>query len=580
MMKLRKKFTLIFILYLMAFGLINGYFLYTQIVDFLTEELIANTTLYLEKFSEEILSYLVKGNIITLNEIVYDFKNKTPSVVYVYVIDFDGKVVASTFTDGFPKALIGFNRPVNDEISIRRFQAYGSTIYDVSAPVYRGIGGEVHIGITNREIEEKTLYIIGKIFMLGSIVVIIGAVSFFTSLTSLTSSIKNLENAVKKILDGDYKSRIKTITQDEIGVLSEAINQMLDKLEEEREKTRRYIDKLKRLKSRYKILVDSIQDAVMLISSDGMILSWNKACERIFNISRSEAINKNFTEVVKLKEAPQSGEIELSLKPYGRNVYLKLSVLNLDKESKEKIIIARDITSEKAKEEFYKRVRQYEKIAIIHYLAAGVIHKINTILTRITLNCELILTEFKEELNKQRMEEVISQVMEIKHIIDDLLKYGKRGIKINRKIVDLVELVESSLKTCLSGVDGIKVVKKYGRTCKAYVDPLGIRLVIDNLVMNAIQAMPEGGELTIEINQNDSHVFISVKDNGRGMSREEIHKIFEPFYTRYKDKGGIGLGLTISQEIVKMHGGEITVESEPRRGSVFIIKLPRGGSFD
>lgn len=579
-MKLRKKLTLIFVLYLMVFGLINGYLLYTQIVDFLTEELIVSTTSYLEKFSEEILSHLIKGSVITLNEIINDFKDKNPNIVYVYVVNFDGEVVASTFTDGFPKALIGFNRPENDELSVKKFQYDGSIIYDIASPVYKGIGGEVHVGITNREIEEKTFYMVSRILMLGSIIVTLGALSFFTSLTSLTLSIKSLESAVKRMLNGDYKSRIKTITRDEIGVLSKAFNQLLDKLEEEKEKTRKYIHKLKHLKDRYKILVDSIQDGVMLISSDGTIISWNKACEKIFNVSRSEAVNKKITEIVRLKEIPDFGETELSLKHYGRDVYLKLSVLNIDEEGKKKIIIVRDITSEKAREEFHKKMRQYEKIAIIHYLVAGIIHKINTFLTRIILNCELILTEFKEDLNKRRMEEVISQVMEVKHLVADLLKFGKRGLKVNRKIVNIIELVESSLKTCLSGVSGITVIKKYSETCKAFVDPLGIRLVIDNIVMNAIQAMPDGGKLTVEVNQDDSHVFISIKDSGKGISSEEIHRIFEPFYTKHKDKGGIGLGLTISQEIVKMHGGEITVESELGKGSVFTIKLPRGGSFD
>ncbi|MEM3819873.1 MAG: HAMP domain-containing sensor histidine kinase, partial [Nitrososphaerota archaeon] len=72
----------------------------------------------------------------------------------------------------------------------------------------------------------------------------------------------------------------------------------------------------------------------------------------------------------------------------------------------------------------------------------------------------------------------------------------------------------------------------------------------------------------------------SIRDTGDGIPKEDLDKIFEPFYSKHKGKGGLGLGLTISQEIVKMHGGTIIVESELGKGSVFTIKLPRGAPFD
>ncbi len=579
-MKLRKKFTLIFVLYLMIFGLINAYILYNQISKSLIEELVASTALYLDRIQIEVLSLLVKGNIITLNNMVNDFKARNPNIAYMYIVDFDGNVVASTFTDAFPKALVGFNPPVNEDMSVKKFQAVGSVIYDVSVPVYRGIGGEIHIGITSKQIEEKMFNIIGKIFLWGSLIVGIGAVSFFISLTSLTVSMKNLENAIEKIIKGDYRSRVEVDAQDEIGMISMAFNRMLDKLEEEREKTRNYVERLRRLKNRYKMLVNSIQDGILLISSDGMIHSCNKASERIFNLSKSEIVNRKLSEIIRLDSVSTKGEAELSYDRDGETVYIKLFFLDLDKEGRRKIVIVRDITSDKAREEFYKRIRQYEKIAIIQYLVAGIIHKINTLLTRMTLGCELILSESKEELTKKSLERVVSNVMEIKRAIDDLLRYRRREVKINKRIIDVVEIVENSLKAYSFDKYNIKVVKKYNKLCKAYVDPLAIGLVIDNLIMNAIQAMPGGGTLTIEVQQDNSNTLISIRDTGDGIPKEDLDKIFEPFYSKHKGKGGLGLGLTISQEIVKMHGGTIIVESELGKGSVFTIKLPRGAPFD
>ncbi|MCF8884596.1 MAG: ATP-binding protein [Nitrososphaerota archaeon] len=578
-MKLRKKFTFIFVLYLMIFGLINAYILYNQISKSLIEELVESTALYLDRIQIEVLSLLAKGNVITLNNMVNDFKARNPNIAYMYIVDFDGNIVASTFTNGFPKALVGFNPPVNGGMSVKKFKADGSIIYDVSVPVYRGIGGEIHIGITSKQIEEKMFNIIGKIFLWSSLIVGIGTVSFFMSLTSLTMSMKNLENAIKKIIKGDYRSRVEVDTQDEIGMISTAFNRMLDKLEEEREKIRNYVERLRRLKNRYKMLVNSIQDGILLISSDGIIYSCNKASERIFNLSKSDIVNRKLSEIIRLDSVSTKGEVELSYDRDGETVYIKLFFLDLDKEGRRKIVIVRDITSDKAREEFFKMIRQYEKIAIIQYLIAGIIHKINTFLTRMMLGCELILSESKEELTKKSLERVVSNVMEIKHAIDDLLRYGRR-IKINKRIIDVVEIVENSLKAYSFNKYNVKVIKKYNKPCKAYIDPLAIGLVIDNLIMNAIQAMPGGGTLTIEVQQDNSNILISIRDTGGGIPKEDLDKIFEPFYSKHKGKGGLGLGLTISQEIVKMHGGTIIVESELGKGSIFTIKLPRGAPFD
>lgn len=311
-MKLRKKFTFIFVLYLMIFGLINAYILYNQISKSLIEELVESTALYLDRIQIEVLSLLAKGNVITLNNMVNDFKARNPNIAYMYIVDFDGNIVASTFTNGFPKALVGFNPPVNGGMSVKKFKADGSIIYDVSVPVYRGIGGEIHIGITSKQIEEKMFNIIGKIFLWSSLIVGIGTVSFFMSLTSLTMSMKNLENAIKKIIKGDYRSRVEVDTQDEIGMISTAFNRMLDKLEEEREKIRNYVERLRRLKNRYKMLVNSIQDGILLISSDGIIYSCNKASERIFNLSKSDIVNRKLSEIIRLDSVSTKGEVELS----------------------------------------------------------------------------------------------------------------------------------------------------------------------------------------------------------------------------------------------------------------------------
>ena len=106
------------------------------------------------------------------------------------------------------------------------------------------------------------------------------------------------------------------------------------------------------------------------------------------------------------------------------------------------------------------------------------------------------------------------------------------------------------------------------------LDTIQITQVLFNLVLNSIGAMPKGGEITIKTWCNESVIFFSLIDNGIGISDESISKIFQPFYTTKPTGQGTGLGLSLSYDIVKAHGGEIKVETKENEGSMFIIQLP------
>ena len=104
------------------------------------------------------------------------------------------------------------------------------------------------------------------------------------------------------------------------------------------------------------------------------------------------------------------------------------------------------------------------------------------------------------------------------------------------------------------------------------VDPPSLKRVLSNLILNAIQAMPDGGSLTVAVSSTDEHVIITVKDTGVGIPKESIPKIFEAFFTTKAQ--GQGLGLSICKKFVEANGGSIEVESEEGKGTIFTVKLP------
>jgi two-component system NtrC family sensor kinase len=163
--------------------------------------------------------------------------------------------------------------------------------------------------------------------------------------------------------------------------------------------------------------------------------------------------------------------------------------------------------------------------------------------------------------------------------VGDLLTFSRTG-KTETEPVDVNEAIESAL----SFVEGraktgnVEIAKEYGDNIpvmNAYRNQL--QQVIVNLANNAMDAMPDGGRITISTTHREGRVELSIRDTGCGMNEEVKRHLFEPFFTTKEVGRGTGLGLSICYEIAKRHGGSIEVESAPGEGALFIVTLPSGG---
>jgi signal transduction histidine kinase len=155
-------------------------------------------------------------------------------------------------------------------------------------------------------------------------------------------------------------------------------------------------------------------------------------------------------------------------------------------------------------------------------------------------------------------------------ILEDLKSMTKPS-EFNPLPTSLNDLVGQSLED-VNSIKNVSLVKKFGDLPKMSVDPFRIRRVIDNLVKNAIEAMPSGGTLTIKTRLINGFAEVSVGDTGVGMSEKDKANIFKPFYTT--KRSGTGLGLIICKQAIEMHGGEIYLKSKQGVGSIFTIRLP------
>ncbi len=227
------------------------------------------------------------------------------------------------------------------------------------------------------------------------------------------------------------------------------------------------------------------------------------------------------------------------------------------------------------------RLIQAAKLAAVGEMAAGIAHELNNPLTTVTGFTELILEDLPaDSSNRTELEMVQREARRATDVVRRLLDFSRQGER-TRTRADLNEIVEDvvALTHHLIQTSGVQLIlEPDGEIPWVSVDRNQMKQVLLNLIHNALQAMPTGGSLFLStetrVREDRPWVVISVRDTGTGISAEDRERVFEPFFTTKGERGGTGLGLSVTYGIVTDHGGVIDVESEPGNGSTFTVWLP------
>lgn len=221
---------------------------------------------------------------------------------------------------------------------------------------------------------------------------------------------------------------------------------------------------------------------------------------------------------------------------------------------------------------------QSEKLTSLGKMAAGIAHEINNPLTSILINSHLIAEDLGDQADlNENLKLIIDETSRCSEIVKGLLEFSKQTAP-EKKPADINRLLDDTLFLLKSHVlpSGVEIVRDLaGNLPVMAVDANKMKQVFTNIILNALEAMPHGGTLTIrsQVSEDMRSVKIEFEDTGCGMSREVIAKIFDPFFST-KEAKGTGLGLSVSRGIVELHRGQIDVESEPGKGTTITIKLP------
>jgi two-component system NtrC family sensor kinase len=220
---------------------------------------------------------------------------------------------------------------------------------------------------------------------------------------------------------------------------------------------------------------------------------------------------------------------------------------------------------------------QSEKVASLGKLAAGVAHEINSPLTGILTYSSLLHKAKKDEdPEKEDLEVIVNETNRCKKIVKGLLDFA-RQTEPQKALADVNEVIEKSLDLISHQANllNIKIEKDISpHLPKIMIDAGQIQQVSINILLNAIEAMPEGGSLSISSGIEEEMIAIRFTDSGIGIPEENLSKVFDPFFTTKKIGKGTGLGLSVSYGIIDKHQGKLEVESRVGKGTTFIAKLP------
>ena len=350
-------------------------------------------------------------------------------------------------------------------------------------------------------------------------------------------------------------------------------------------------DELQALTEYNENILESMDAGILVLDLEGRVARWNRAMESLTGRKRGDALRRPLDEIFPesfleaLRSSMVLGDREEIAHIYklhlpteaGGGLMVNVSLAPFQVGSGVRcgtVLILEDVTARVRLEE---QLQHSEKMASIGLLAAGVAHEVNTPLAGISSYTQMLRGQVEPgDPRAHLLEKIEKQTFRAAKIINGLLNFSRSGslemesLDINKVLLDVLSLVEHQL-------EGAKI--RIRKELAPSLPPVRgnenrIQQVFFNLVLNARDAMPSGGWLTLATSADEDTVVIEVGDTGHGIKREDIKRIYDPFFTTKGIGRGTGLGLSVSYGILQEHGGAIFVESSPGKGTKFQVALP------
>jgi PAS domain S-box-containing protein len=345
---------------------------------------------------------------------------------------------------------------------------------------------------------------------------------------------------------------------------------------------------LERLKDYSENIIESLTVGVAVLDTDGRIIGWNRVLEGSFGRRKGEVLGQRLSAILDpeayaalypshTQEAYNLlSEIPIGMPAGEKRIFdvAKTPLLDNRLEPYGTIIVFEDVTD---KIRLQQQLVTSEKLASIGLLSAGVAHEINTPLTGISSYVQMLQKNLTDTHLAQVLGKIETQTDRVSRIIKNLLSFARNPsdlafhrVDLKESLMEILSLIDYKLKT-------MAIVLELDLRPLRPIWAQGERLqqVFINIILNALDAMPEGGRLRIALSETEAEAVIEICDSGSGIEERHLARIFDPFFTTKGVGKGTGLGLSISHAIITEHEGRIAVRSAPGQGTCFTISIPK-----
>ena len=528
-----------------------------------------------------------------ISKVLQDYPTGS-SIVEARVLDSQGYILGTT--NQSQQSVVGTRTTEADAQQVlltNTVYAYNFTEHDtrywkIVSPISSTSGNSGNpIGIisvtTNIESRYTQVKDIGVIFVSSSLIAII-LVIIITFLISqgITKPIAEMKKQTEKIAEGNYTGEVKIYSDDEIGQLGQAINDLSFKIKEAQESTE---SERQRLDS----VLRHMSDGVIATDRRGRIVIMNTAALDILNLKSEKVIGIPLLSILPLDEKVTFRELLetqqerlIHLEEDGEDSIVQCEFSVIQRESgfiSGLVCVLTDVTEQ---EKIDRERRNF---------VSNVSHELRTPLTSIKSYTEALVDgawENKEiapgflkviETETDRMMRMITDLLNLSRMDQNRLGLEKEFINMNELVLHIVNRFEMVLQSEPYREKNYRILTDITqRDLWVELDQDKITQVLDNIINNAIKYSPDGGRIIVRLMETHTDIIVSVSDEGLGIARKDIPHLFDRFYrvdkARSRAMGGSGLGLAIAQEVVQLHGGKIWVNSIENKGSTFFVSLP------
>lgn len=530
-----------------------------------------------------------------INNLVTDFSSNSITDIKIYSPQF----IILGISDNTLQRMVG---QITNDNDVRHAYLQGQQVtrqiidsqtedrqYKIVEPVYAGDNDSTIVGLISLESNIESVYNqvddISLVFIRSSIVAIIASLILAHLISrAITKPIKEMQTQTKQIADGDYSGSLVVHGEDELGQLAKLINDLSDDVSEAQE----WIESERR---RLHSVLTHMTDGVVATDRRGLITTINDMAQSMLNCTQEDVLGKKLTTVLDLEDnfrmreiITQERDIAVEESALGESLILRASFSVIQRESgfiSGYVCVLHDITEQKRIDEERKQ------------FVSNVSHELRTPLTSLRSYIEALsdgawkdpeLAPRFLEVTQGETDRMIRMVQDLLHL--SRIDSGKSDLEL--EIIDVKELFEHVLRRFDMLVNSNEYDQKiYSIESQIMIDSQFIEAdsdrfiqVLDNLLNNAIKYSPDGGIITgkLRLNGQGDRVILSIADEGMGIPKSDLQKVFSRFYrvdrARSRAMGGSGLGLAISKEVIEQHGGKIWARSVEQVGTTFYISMP------